>query len=238
MPLHPALLNFEGYGGRARIIFIGVEERNPGNDVENLVKREKFSARMDLRCACNALFGSDWWTSVSRTRQPVWTTAAKIVNELGGLPSWMHVRDEVLGRKNSETLLTELLPVPLDKSAQWPELFRDRFGFHRHSEYLAAMIGARQTPGPRVQLLRQLISAESVDYVFCYGTTNIRRFKQLFPDVGQWHTISSCPVGYSPQKFHVARQGRRRIAITRHYSARRNRPFGTPDIPALLAALS
>jgi hypothetical protein len=143
MAIHHALQNFEGYGGRAKRLFIGVEERNPGNDAANLMSRQSFTTRMDLRAACDAVLGAGWWGSSAQTQQPVWRTASKIIAALDGSGAWTNVRDTVLGREGSNTLLTELLPVPLDESGTWPQGYRAQFGFDDYSKYVASMIRSR-----------------------------------------------------------------------------------------------
>jgi hypothetical protein len=241
MGIPAALAEFDGYGGHGRVIFVGVEEKNAGDDLDNLTIRERFPPRVDLKRACDELFGGDWWGTGPQLRQPVWCTASKIVHALGDGRHWTTIRDEVIGRAGSDTLLSELLPVPLDKSGVWQDVHRQRYGFADHSSYIEDVLGSEDRSGPRLKFLKRLIETESPDYVFCYGKGMAEWFKRLFPADVIWRPETSSPTGYLAQPFSCARWGAMRIAITRHYSAKKthkSRPFEEVDIAPLLRALS
>lgn len=187
MPIPDALMNFEGYGGRGRIMFIGIEERRRGADPNHLEARLTFPARIDLREACDRIFGPDWWGEpVHQRNVPVWSIAAEFLAELWGVyyeGRTLLIRDRVLGRTGGETLLSELLPVPLPESGVWGPDEIEMTGQRYYPDYRTEMLGYRAGVGPRTELLRRVIRDDAPEYVFCYGISHLNHFKRLFPDL-------------------------------------------------------
>lgn len=234
-----ALMNFEGYGGRARILFIGIEERR--RERKHLEVRLTFPKRIDLKEAHDLMFGRDWWGSEEhRLRVPVWSTAARILAELYGQydeEAVAAIRNEVLGRVDGETLLAELLPVPLPKSGEWSAEEVALTGFKEYKAYRRAVLGFRKESGPRTAVLRAVIEKDKPEYVFCYGIKQASHFKRLFPDLrGQWTRVDPSESGGEP--LWIVRGGGTRVAVTRHFAPNESgRWFKPAGIPNLLRTL-
>lgn len=223
------LLEFEGYGGPdPRVFFIGLEE-NSGDDEENLRRRLLFAPRMDLRRAHDLLFGPDWWERGSR-KVPVWQVASQVRAALafGTMEGptyeaeWRRIRDDLLGRDapGSDTLLTELLPVPTSRHRTWPAGYRELLGYETYEAYRADQMPRRK------EMLRRLLDRHRPRYVFCYGNSDWPEFKDLFPDVppAGWKEQVTEPIhGARPQAFQVARNGEAMVVLTLHYGGRGRR---------------
>jgi hypothetical protein len=201
------ILRFVGYGNlSARFWFIGLEEglsSEEKNDLQhNLKSRGTWSSVMDLAEACLTLRHNGKSVEIKNyphlPKTPTWRWMAKVC-------LWLDARrfsatnDEAndyvrryLGRKNGQTFLTELSPIPSRNQSGGP-LWLDFF--RKAEEETDALIKERQGR------LRSLIAEHQPPFIFCYGAerdTAMEQFKVLLPNrnwirVGEKSQISVLP---------------------------------------------
>lgn len=177
------LLEFLGYGNPGgRFWFVGIEERGmaeSGQEVAELNWRLTFEPIEDLPAAHGrwGKFGSGAFDM--RSFVPTWATMCKLVLRLSGNPQWED-RDALrdyqatqLGRRDGDTFLTELQPLPVRGRADWP--------YMALSPTRDALL-ERILPD-RLGRLRELRETHRPVYVFCYGKTFWPRYeKEAFRD--------------------------------------------------------
>ncbi len=159
------LLAFKGYGNpKGKLWFLGMEEHGDGSLRELQIRADQFDEVEDLYAAHRKVFpDSDMSLHV-----PVWATMSRIALRLSGSVSWNAREDATsyqmqrLGRREGETFLTELLPLPARDTASWPY---DAI-YPTRAAYRAAVLPQR------VEILGNLIEAHTPETVFCYGKTN------------------------------------------------------------------
>jgi hypothetical protein len=183
------LLNFLGYGRLAAPYwFLGMEEGTGGEkDGTKLIEQNvrirarDFEPVMDLYTS-HLLFNIDI-TQLQRFT-PVWLWMAKLLRGLNGASDWQdvpkakaYIRSQ-LGRKDGETFLTELLPLPSPSLGHWfyASLFTSQASYHRE------LIPVRQ------QRLRTLITQYQPRIVFAYGAKYRQYYRGIFGDDG-WQPV-------------------------------------------------
>ncbi len=199
------LLNFVGYGSLdANVWFLGMEEAGGGE--ENIRTRLQFRTVEDNANA-HKLLGVTKHHSGKRSIQPTWRGMCYIMLRLEGqAPTRENLRTyqaEKLGRFNSNTLLTELMPIPKPKISHWgyngllPQ-FTSREDYYR------------QIKPRRVQYLRQIIAENQPKAIIGYGKGFWPEYKNLFPGVK-----------FSANgRFQTANDGTTKIILTDHFTAR------------------
>ena len=169
------LLKFRGYGNPAgRYWFIGMEEGG-SNPWEELAGRaDKWGEIEDLARVCRP-----WAPNLDLTKciTPTWWIMCRVIGRLSGKP-WRDTdfvreyQSTRLGRRDGETFLTELLPLPKKNIGDWP------FGFlyPTRQDYEDAV------RPDRIEGLRELFADHKPKYVFCYGKANWKHYKSVFRD--------------------------------------------------------
>lgn len=178
------LFHFIGYGTLdAPVWFIGQEERLPP-DVhleDHLVRRSTFSPVMDCAEAHEGLAIRHLHQpgrGEQVRRQATWSEMCWLMLRLSACPETnefaLAYQADLLGRRNGQTLLTELLPLPRGNVRHWPyaELLPQ---FDSPRAYRASVLPQR------LQLLRGLLDARRPQLVVCYGSPR-RVFETLFDE--------------------------------------------------------
>ena len=108
---------------------------------------------------------------------PTWSVMIRILLKLKGMSEWADgrvVRNYQvarLGRKDDETFLAEVWPLPSPSTADWPyrALFADRKQYRE-------TVWSR-----RLEALQSAIASRSPKFAICYGKGNWNRHMELFP---------------------------------------------------------
>lgn len=176
------IVSFLGYGRTsAPVWFIGFEEGLGDMSDEEVIKncksRGRFERVMDLYEAHLDLFqnGLPINLEVKPPRTQVWQYMAKIMLAREGITTWddkKKVRDYIrlrLGRKNSDTFLTELSPIPTKRNSDnsW------RVKLTKIDNDLPSKIAQRK------EELRRLLRENSRRLVVCYGLKQKTAFSEL-----------------------------------------------------------
>lgn len=193
------LLGFIGYGNLdAPVWFIGMEERGHGE--ERLLRRLKFERVEDLARA-HCILGIPKHHYPPIKLQPTWRTMCEIMLRLANIkPTQDNLRwhqAEQLGRVDSDTFLTELLPIPAPNRRDWE--FASLFGERKEYE--------EKAQPRRIKMLHRLISAYNPSLVICYGHDDWEYYQQLFPKA-EWE---------DKVPFRIGRDHRMRIFLTPHF---------------------
>jgi hypothetical protein len=197
------IVNFKGYGSiTAPVWFIGIEEglgKMSDDDARrNLEVRGSFETVMDLRDAhlrlrerCQLI---DIETKQSFTQ--VWQYMAKVMLARNGDKNWSELpfakqyirfrlgrRDDVRG----ETFLTELSPIPSNKSSnkEWYMWFKATLG----SE-LDRKLENRNQELKRI-LAEQILKDRTSRLIICYSQRRANDFARLL-DI-EWEPVPRCP---------------------------------------------
>jgi len=193
------LLGFIGYGNLgAPVWFIGMEER--GHTEERLRQRLKFRRVEDLARAHDIL-GITKHHHPPFKLQPTWRTMCEIMLRLANIKptrdnlKWYQTAQ--LGQFDSDTFLTELLPIPAPNRREWE--FASLFGEREEYE--------KKVRPERIKMLRRSISKHKPSLVICYGRGDWKYYEQLFPEA-EWE--DSAP-------FRIGRDHRIRIFLTPHF---------------------
>lgn len=216
--------NFIGFGNiDAPVVFIGMEEglKSPDDLLGDLLIRSTYeTAVMDLKEAHSGIAGTErYFDPDTAPRQPTWRVMADLMLRRGGEVNpngndRRRYRALYLGRADSSTLLTELLPYPHPKARDW---LYERFGrYLTRSDYEQDMLPMRR------ELLRRTLALAPRELVVCYGKKHWEHFEQLFPEI-TWHDDAPYRVGAT---------GDTRVVLTTHFS---DRGFNTDDQLAALA---
>jgi len=192
------IVSFLGYGNpSARVWFIGLEEGfGESSDEEahnNLKPRSRFESIMDLQEAHLHLNEKERPINIEtkQTFTQVWLYMAKIMLAINDRNEWSNnttnrkmaleqAKDYVrfrLGRKDMDTFLTELSPIPKRRSndVDWLSAFRHR------DDNLDRKIENRTTQ------LKLLLRANNPPLVICYGN-RATEFAELIDT--NWHSIT------------------------------------------------
>lgn len=169
------LLGFIGYGRLdAPVWFLGMEEAGGGED--KLLIRTRFNRVEDLYEAHKAL-GITRHHEGRRVLQPQWGRMSDLMLRLSGVSApttedrraYQALR---LGRRDGETLLTELLPIPKPRLEIWdyPNVFPE---YRSASEYYESVLPAR------LELLTRLIEDYRPAAIVAYGSSFRHHYDRL-----------------------------------------------------------
>lgn len=167
------IMGFLGYGNPAESVwFIGIEEglgdADSADAVENLRARGTFEAVMDLHDAHHKRLRENGTLinfDVKPPSTPVWQWIAKIMRAYQGKDDWSDVNSaneyirRSLGRSEGMTFLTEVSPIPSNKTANktWFE------AFNKLDNELHERLARRR------KRLLDLLDNSSPRMVICYG---------------------------------------------------------------------
>lgn len=180
--------NFLGYGNlNAPYWFLGMEEGTGGATTAEIEKNMKihatFSPVIDVYEA-HLLY--DYDMTIQNKFTPVWLQMAYIVRAMKGNADWEDINQAKeyvrfkLGRKDNETFLTELMPLPSPSLAHWP--YESVYPTRR--QYEAEVLPQRQ------QLLRALIAEHKPRYLFAYGARNREHYKGIVEEM-HWTSLNT-----------------------------------------------
>lgn len=184
------LLNFKGYSNLdAPIWFLDMEEGTGGSNdpaaIEaNIRTRAQHFQPVEDLVESHLHFGYD--IPAQRKFTQVWLWMAKLVRGINGEPDWTdtekakhYVRTQ-LGRKDGDTFLTELLPLPAKGLAHWPytALYSTR------QEYYETVLPQR------CALLMNLIEEHRPACVLAYGSGYHGYYRQVFKNC-QWQRLNT-----------------------------------------------
>ena len=208
------LRSFIGYGRLdAPIWFLGMEEGTGGNETAiegNLRVRLRWTERVMDMADAHDQHNLNWpyFDPDRRLKVPtVWLFMARIARALGQeqAADWHSDREaarayvrERLGRRDGETLLAELLPLPRPRASFWAAVYQDVFATAR--EYEQAVL-----PG-RIDLLAGLVKAHTPRILICYGKRNYEHYRRIAGLV-DWKSLPGT-------RIEVAHQGRTTVALT------------------------
>jgi hypothetical protein len=190
-PQWQKLFDFVGYGRLdAPLWFLGMEESvNVLTDLEqSLAAREGFGTTQDLAEGQRVL---GLPLDERRRLNLVWHFMAKLARCVVDLATdWddtqlaAHYVRQRLGRRDGETLLGELLPLPKRGSSQWPpEYLR---------WYPSRVVYEEQVAPLRLARLQQLAAHHRPRLVVCYGKKHWKRWEQLWPGA-TWRHVPDAP---------------------------------------------
>jgi hypothetical protein len=168
-------LRFEGYGRKsAPYWFLGMEEG--GGSIEELVERVKLFDSVEDLYSAHAKLGLE---ETMHRHVLTWRVMSKLVMAMEGTPDWQETASAReyqatrLGRKDADTFLAELMPLPSPSTAVWPyeSLYATR------DEYYL------EVRPKRTEWLRSELSIHQPSFVICYGKGNRRFHQEIFSDV-------------------------------------------------------
>lgn len=182
-----SLTGFLGYGNPAGAFwFIGLEERASGTDDvlrhELEVRAQHFGPIEDLTALEAKEFDTPTFSIANYVR--TWRIMSKIVLHLRGNDDWQlkaaDYQAKRLGRRDGETFLAELLPLPAPSASQWPytRLFPTR------AAYESSILPRR------IEALRTLLRQHRPAWIFCYGKSYWSQFQRLFPDIAEFRPLA------------------------------------------------
>ncbi|GJM42552.1 MAG: hypothetical protein DHS20C20_28340 [Ardenticatenaceae bacterium] len=199
------LLDFVGYGSlNSDVWFLGMEEAGGGE--ANIRTRLKFRTVEDNADA-HKLLGITKLHWGKRVIQRTWRGMCYIMLRLENKePSRENIRiyqAEQLGRKQGNTLLTELMPIPKPKISRW--------GYENLMPQFVSREDYYQKVKPqRVAYLRQLLQEHRPPVVIGYGKTFWASYKDLFPH----HDFEKEGI------FEVANNQGTLVILTGHFTSR------------------
>jgi hypothetical protein len=183
------LLEFVGYGNlNAPYWFLGMEEGTGGTDkgIEaNLEARITHFEQVADLVEAHKILNFDIPT-MRKSPTQVWLWMAKIVRGMQGAEDWRdaekatdYVRKR-LGRKDDNTLLTELLPLPKAAYGVWPAPLQTMFP--SRITYESEVLPKRKA------MLGRLIEQHEPSYIFAYGSANRGHYKAIVR-IGDWKCL-------------------------------------------------
>ncbi len=168
-------VRFQGYGNKeGKYWFLGMEEG--GGSLEELKERAAlFSEVEDLYEAHDKLGRAH----TMERHVPTWRVMSKLIMALNGEPDWAEPQEarryqaDKLGRKDGETFLVELMPLPSPSTHEWPyeSIYPDRDTYYQAVR-----------PG-RIAMLREELSKCSPEILICYGKGNWRHHEEIFEEI-------------------------------------------------------
>jgi len=146
--------NFVGFGNqKPRVLFLGMEEglARDADLLADLRLRSGYDSYMDLAEAQTQLGGPAKYFGDFPKTQRTWRPMCHLMLRRAGvlhptLTQRLRYQADALGRKNSESLLVELLPYPHPDSGRW---LYDKFErFKTRAAYETAILPQRMWSGP------------------------------------------------------------------------------------------
>jgi hypothetical protein len=186
----PRIEQFVGYGRLAApIVFVGLEEglANEAAVHDDLLRRSQFESIVDVKEAHKGIADGESLFTDSPRRQPTWRVMADVMLHFEGrrfssdevrASERKAYRAKRLGRKDGNSLLTELLPYPHRNTGSW--LYGEKFS--GREAYVDAILPQR------IKLLDDVLLEHPRKAVICYGRSEWPNFKRLFQDVPAWRT--------------------------------------------------
>ncbi|WP_313316131.1 hypothetical protein [Pulveribacter sp.] len=172
------LTNFLGYGEiSAPVWFLGIEEST--DNAEIIRRRISFQAVEDCKEAHEKL-GITKHHEGDRTIQRTWAYLCRLMLILHNTDprdteAVRTYQAEQLGRKNGETFLGDLLPIPSKSNGDWDyENFLPQYS--NRQDYETDILPKR------ISLWKTQIRTHRPRVVMCYGKKYWPTYKQLFPD--------------------------------------------------------
>ncbi|MDA1280343.1 MAG: hypothetical protein O3B95_09955 [Chloroflexi bacterium] len=158
------LLSFRGYGNpNGKFWFVGMEEGG-SSDFEHLrIRAEKFEPVEDLAESHKNFVGHD----MARLSTSTWRLMSSIVGRIQGVQNWWDTefarsyQSRCLGRRDGETYLTEILPLPKKRINDWPY----RKLFDSPVDYRNSVLPDRR----KVLRFEYQSATPKHKFVFCYG---------------------------------------------------------------------
>lgn len=207
-----AIESFVGFGPPdAPYVFIGMEEglNKDADLVLDLQTRSSYQPYMDLLAAQNALSTSSQYLGESAKCQRTWRPMCDLMLRFEGKLPTGSMRNRYqgtrLGRIPGDTLLSELLPYPRNKTGQeWPYAALGRY--RSFEEYKDAILW------DRISLLRTALGAHPRRLIVCYGSSYWADYERLV-NVKQWHASGTFRFG----KEETLNAG---VVLARHFSDR------------------
>lgn len=187
------IVGFLGYGRLdAPIWFVGIEEglglENDEEAINNLRARAKFEPVMDLREAHEQLREDGRTIDIAHKKSftAVWIWMAKIVlahrGQIWDLESAKNYVRTKLGRRDGETFLTELSPIPSSRTSdkKWRNYFQQ-------DGSIKSMLEDRR------RKLITLLDENPPQLVICYGNSSV--LKSKFTDLlhAKWEPVQTTP---------------------------------------------
>ena len=228
------LTSFIGYGRLdAPIWFLGMEEGTGGNETAiegNLRVRLRWTERvMDMADAHDQHnLNGPYFDPARRLKvSSVWLFMAWIARALGQeqAADWYSDREAVrayvrerLGRRNGETLLAELLPLPRPRTTFWPDVYQDIFPTSQ--AYEQAVLPQR------IRLLEGLVRTQAPRTLICYGKRNYGHYRRI-AGAADWTRLPGT-------RIEVAQHGRTAIALTPFFG---NGQLSLKDLDVLITYL-
>jgi len=177
--------NFVGFGNqKPRVLFLGMEEglARDADLLADLRLRSRYDSYMDLAEAQTQLGGPAKYFGTFPKTQRTWRPMCHLMLRRAGvlhptLTQRLRYQADALGRKNSESLLVELLPYPHPDSGRW---LYDKFErFKTRAAYETAILPQR------MRLLRDIITEHPPEIIVAYGKGNWGLYKQLI-NIASW----------------------------------------------------
>lgn len=159
--------SFIGYGRLdAPVVFVGMEEGGGGAGLQDdLVKRSTYETVRDLE-------------PTSRAIQKTWAPMCEVMLRRADLPCEREAKrayqEQLLGRAQGDTLLTEIMPYPRASTSEWPSHYSERFASEK--EYF------RQLLPPRTALLKSVLDAHARELIVFYGKAHSKTYMSMFAD--------------------------------------------------------
>lgn len=189
------LENFYGYGNiKAPVVFIGIEEHAVEDSLESeLAKRSDFAGPIhdlyEMQCA----LGHDMHFRDKRPKcQRTWRPMCHLMIRRSGNVSTNRERNKYqamkLARKDGDTLIIELFPLPKPKANKLPQIYWHRYG----SDLKAYQNNAFEK---RKTKILELIQSHKRELVIGYGKQSWNAFKKLLP-IDDWESTSNFECGY------------------------------------------
>lgn len=187
--------HFVGFGPpTAAVVFLGMEEGllDESSLPADLQFRSTYTPYEDLFEAQGDLEGVSRYFGANPKNQPTWRPMCHFMLRLRGIANptkqqrLRYMADE-LGRKNGQTLLTELMPYPRKRIGEgWPYA---KYGFFSsYADYRAKMLPER------LRLLDLILTAHPRTFIICYGKADWDNFELLFRDVA-WRSVANLQLG-------------------------------------------
>jgi hypothetical protein len=176
--------NFIGFGSpEAKYVFLGMEEGllSEATLDADLAVRSGYEQYMDLYDAQAKLADTQKYFGERPVNQPSWRPICDLMLRLTEgvaeptLPERLQYQAEMLGRKNGQTLVAELMPYPRKKAPKsyWP--YKKYGRFDDYETYRECMLKKR------LSLLRSLFAMPCErKLVVAYGKSDWTDFKKLF----------------------------------------------------------
>ena len=167
-------LKFEGYGNKdADYWFLGMEEG--GGSIEQLRRRVRSFDPVEYLHTSLEKIGLD----TKYLHVPTWRVMSKLIMAMQGTLGWQETSSareyqaHKLGRKDGDTFLAELMPLPCPSIGEWPY----------ESIYPSKNEYYEEVRPVRIKWLHSELLGVHPCFVICYGKGNWRYYEEIFSDV-------------------------------------------------------